>query len=46
MAKPKKKKAVSKPRPDKYEGKYAVEGSFLDVFKVVKKNKEDKKKND
>lgn len=44
MAKEKKKKAAPKPRPDKYEGKFTVEGGFLDVFKVVKENKEDKKK--
>lgn len=40
MAKAKKKRA------DKYETKLAVKGSFLDVFKVVKKNKEEKKKKD
>lgn len=38
------KKKEQKPRPKKYEGKFAVKGEFADVFKVVKKNKEDKKK--
>jgi len=33
-----------KKRPDKYEQKLAVQGKFKDVFKVVKKNKEDKRK--
>lgn len=37
MAKAKKKRA------EKYDTKLAVKGSFLDAFKVVKKNKEDKK---
>ena len=31
-------------RPKKYEQKLAIEGTFADVFKVVKKNKEEKKK--
>ncbi len=31
-----------KPRAKKYDEKVAVEGTFADVFKVVKKNKEDK----
>lgn len=39
MAKAKK---ASKPRPKKYNEKLAIKGSFTDVFKVVKKNKEDK----
>jgi hypothetical protein len=39
-----KKEKPKKERPEKYEAKVAVKGSFLDVFKVVKKNKEDKKK--
>jgi hypothetical protein len=43
MAKAKKKKAAPKERPEKYEGKFSIEGNFIDVFKVVKKNKEDKK---
>lgn len=42
MAKAIKKKA-SKKRPDKYEEKLAIKGTFADVFKVVKKNKEEKK---
>ena len=37
-------KKVSKKRAKKYEQKLAVKGDFSDVFKVVKKNKEDKKK--
>jgi len=40
MATPKKAKA-KKERPKKYEQKFAVKGDFADVFKVVKKNKED-----
>lgn len=35
----------SRKRATKYEEKLAVKGNFADVFKVVKKNKEDKKKN-
>jgi hypothetical protein len=31
-----------KARAKKYDEKLAVEGTFADVFKVVKKNKEDK----
>lgn len=31
-----------KERAKKYEDKLAVKGSFADVFKVVKKNKEEK----
>lgn len=43
------KKAVKKDKPkkersDKYEEKLAINGTFADVFKVVKKNKEEKKK--
>ena len=41
MAKAVKKKAAKK-RPDKYDEKLAIKGSFADVFKVVKKNKENK----
>jgi hypothetical protein len=41
MAKAKK---VSKKRAKIYDQKLAVKGTFVDVFKVVKKNKEDKKK--
>jgi hypothetical protein len=43
MAKPKK---DSKPRASKYDEKLAIKGTFKDVFKVVKKNKEDKSKKD
>lgn len=38
------KKKAPKKRAKKYEPKLAVKGTFLDAFKVVKKNKEDKKK--
>lgn len=31
-----------KPRAKKYEQKLAIKGTFADVFKVVKKNKEEK----
>ena len=41
MARAKKNK---KPRPDKYEEKLSIKGTFADVFKVVKKNKEEKGK--
>jgi hypothetical protein len=44
MSKDKKDTQPKKPRADKYEEKVAINGSFLDVFKVVKKNKEQKKK--
>jgi hypothetical protein len=37
MKKPKPKKE----RPKKYDTKFAIKGNFADVFKVVKKNKED-----
>ncbi len=40
-------KAINKPkkqRPNKYDEKLAIKGTFADVFKVVKKNKEEKKK--
>lgn len=33
-----------KQRPKKYDEKLAIKGTFADVFKVVKKNKEEKKK--
>ncbi len=33
-----------KVRAAKYEEKLAVNGSFADVFKVIQKNKEEKKK--
>lgn len=39
MAKAKK---TPKPRANKYEEKLSVNGSFADVFKVVRKNKEQK----
>jgi hypothetical protein len=42
MAKEKKEK-LKKERAEKYEPKLAIKGNFKDVFKVVKKNKEDKK---
>jgi len=44
MAKEVKKEKPKKPRADKYEDKLHIDGTFADVFKVVKKNKEDKKK--
>lgn len=39
-----KKKAAKKKRAKNYDQKLAIEGEFIDVFKVVKKNKEDKQK--
>jgi hypothetical protein len=39
-----KKTAPKKPRADKYDEKLAINGSSADVFKVIKKNKEGKKK--
>jgi hypothetical protein len=44
MAKASKKATPKKSRADKYDEKLAVKGGFADVFKVIKKNKEDKKK--
>lgn len=32
-----------KKRPNKYDEKLAIKGTFADVFQVVKKNKEEKK---
>ncbi len=32
-----------KERAEKYEEKLAIKGTFADVFKVVKKNKDEKK---
>jgi len=32
-----------KPRAAKYDEKLPIKGSFADVFKVIKKNKEDKR---
>jgi len=39
-----KKTAPKKLRANKYDEKLAIKGSSADVFKVVKKDKEDKKK--
>ena len=39
-----KKTTPRKPGADKYDEKLAIKGRFADVFKVKKKNKEDKKK--
>ena len=44
MAKALKNTKAKKERSHKYEEKLAVNGSFADVFKVIKKNKEEKKK--
>ncbi len=44
MSKVVKKVKAKKERAKKYEEKLAVNGTFADVFKVVKKNKEEKKK--
>jgi hypothetical protein len=44
MAKAKKKAKPKKQRANKYDEKLAINGSFADVFKVIKKNKEEKKK--
>lgn len=44
MAKAIKKAKPKKERANKYEEKLAINASFAEVFKVVKKNKEDKKK--
>lgn len=41
MAKTKKNK---KQRPDKYDPPLKIKGTFKDVFRVVKKNKEEKQK--
>jgi hypothetical protein len=38
-----KKTKTKKPRATKYNEKLSINGSFADVFKVVKKNKEEKK---
>jgi len=38
----KKKKKESKPRAEKYEDKLSIDGTFEEVFKVIKKNKEEK----
>lgn len=34
-------KKDKKPRASKYEEKLSIKGSFKDVFKVIKKNKEE-----
>ena len=39
------KKKDTKKRADKYNEKLAIKGTFADVFKVVKKNKEEILKN-
>lgn len=44
MNKPNKNTSTKKPRSSKYEEKFAIKGTFVDVFKVVKKNKEQNKK--
>ena len=44
MDKPKKDVKPKKQRASKYEEKLAITGSFADVFKVIKKHKEIKKK--
>ena len=44
MKKAIKKATPKKERAAKYEEKLAINGTFADVFKVVKKNKEEKKK--
>ncbi len=44
MAKAIKKSKPKKERAKKYDEKLAVNASFAEVFKVIKKNKEEKKK--
>ena len=39
-----KKTSPKKPRADKHDEKLVIKGSCADVFKVIKKNKEDKNK--
>ena len=39
-----KKTIPPKPGADKYDEKLAIKGTFADPFKVIKKNKGDKKK--
>ena len=39
-----KKTSPKKPRADKHDEKLVIKGNFADVFKVIKKNKEDKNK--
>ncbi len=43
MKRAKKESKPKKKRASKYEEKLAVRGSFADVFKVIKKNKEENK---
>jgi len=45
MANETKKVNPKKVRADKYNEKLAIKGTFADVFKVVKKNKEEKRIN-
>ena len=40
-----KKTTTSKHRPDKYDEKLTIKGTFADVFKEVKKNKKEKQVN-
>ena len=40
------KKAVKKEQPKNYKEKVAIKGDFLEVFKVVKQQKEQKSKED
>jgi hypothetical protein len=42
MSKEGDKKVKKKARASKYDEKLAIKGTFADVFKVVKKNKEEK----
>lgn len=44
MAKTSKNATPQKPRADKYDEKLAAKGTFANASKVIKKNKEDKKK--
>ena len=37
-------KLAQKKRPNKHDEKLAIKGTFAQVFQVVKKNKEEKKK--
>lgn len=43
MGKAIKKSTTKKTRPKKYDEKLSIKGTFADVFKVVKKNKKEKK---
>lgn len=45
MAKAINKKPTKKQRENKYDEKLSIKGTFADVFKVVKKNKEENQKN-